>query len=114
MAKKKPAIVQNKKEDVKPKKSKEYTAILKVKFYDDKVDTTQKTGVREIRKVNLTCSGISLTLTDKKASHLLRSIDKRVFTEGMEVFMTISIPDINQKKITDFEDSEEVEDEEEE
>lgn len=108
MAKKKPAIVQNKKDEAKPE-SKEYTATLKVKFYDDKVDTTAKTGVREIRKVNLTASGINLTLTDKKASHLLRSIDKRVFTEGMEVFMTLSIPNIEQKKITDFENPSEKE-----
>lgn len=113
MAKKKPAIVPTKKEDNKTKKSKDYSTTIKVKFYDDKVDTTQKTGVREIRKVNLIGSGVSLTLTDRKASHLLRSIDKRVFTEGMEVFMTLSIPDINQTKITDFEDSNEEELEEE-
>ena len=106
MAKKKPEVKAEPKAPPK-KKSKEYAVTLKVKFFDDKVDTTAKTGVREIRKVNLTSSGINLTLTDSKASHLLRSVDKRVFNEGMEVLMTLSIPDINQKKITEFGNTEE-------
>ena len=89
-----------KKSPIQPKKEtkpKEWVSTLKVKFYDDKVDKTVKAGVREIRKVNLVATGVSLTLTDSKVSHLLRSIDKRVLDEGMEVLMTLSIPDINQK-----------------
>jgi len=109
MAKKKPIVKAEPKTPKTPpkKKSSEYAVTLKVKFFDDKVDTTAKTGVREIRKVNLTASGINLTLTDSKASHLLRRVDKRVFNEGMEVLMTLSIPDINQKKITEFGNTEE-------
>ena len=98
MAKKKP-LTEDKKET-----SQEFVVNLKIKKITDDTDKTVKAGVREIRKVvfeNVN-DGVSLSLKEPKASHFLRKWDKRIFTAETEIVMTLTVPYVNQKLITDF------------
>lgn len=89
--------------------TKDIIANLKLRDIIDKVYQTKKEGTKEIRTVALsdTDLGISVTLKGAKANHPLRDWDKSVLTKEDVVTLTLSVPKISQKKITEFKESDE-------
>lgn len=101
MAKKKEE--QKEEKETKPTQ-KEIIVSLNLKRISPQIYETKKEGVKEILTVTLENKneGVTVTIKGNKASHPLRKWDKRIFEEEEEIVMTLSVPNMNQKKITDF------------
>ena len=89
--------------------TKDIIANLKLRDIVDKVYQTKKEGTKEIRTVALsdTDLGISVTLKGAKAYHPLKDWDKSVLTKEDVITLTLSVPKVSQKKITEFKESDE-------
>ncbi len=76
---------------------------LKIKKMSTETYETKKEGIKEIYKVVLynPSDGITITLKGKKASHPLRNWDRRMLSSKEPIHMTLSVPTIKQKSITD-------------
>ncbi len=83
--------------------NKQIDETLKIKKMSTDVYETKKEGIKEIFKVTLVnpADGFTVVLKGDKSTHHMRDWDKRMLNTKESIHMTLSIPTVRQKNITD-------------